>query len=277
MTARQAINPKAFQRAIIFSVTAHVVLFAIIVASPHFPKPSSKGLIRYIPLNFVGSPGGGRGGGGGGGAKAAPKASLAATEIKKQTLRDLTTAQKLQETPKSSLRYPVDKPKKEPKKKPDKQAVISKPDAKAKTAPSTETESGGVAGAKTGTGQGSGLTIGAGGPGFGEGTGSGLAGQIGLSNFPYQYYLQWIRDKISSNWFTSLVDPGVEGTLQTAVYFRIFRNGTISNVEVRESSNVTAFDSSAKRAIMNSAPFPPLPADYDEQYLGIILIFEHSK
>lgn len=276
MTARQAINPKAFQRAMIFSVTAHVVLFAVIISSPHLPKPSSKGVIHYIPLNFVGSPGGG-GRGGGGGAKAAPKASLAATEIKKQTLRDLTTAQKLQETPKSSLRYPVDKPKKEPKKKPDKQAVISKPDANAKTTPSKETESGGVAGAKPGTGQGSGLTIGAGGPGFGEGTGSGLAGQIGLSNFPYQYYLQWIRDKISSNWFTSLVDPGVEGTLQTAVYFRIFRNGTISNVEVRESSSVRAFDSSAVRAIMNSAPFPPLPADYDEQYLGIILIFEHAK
>jgi TonB family protein len=274
MTARQAINPKTFQRAMIFSVMAHVVLFAIIIASPHLPKPSSKGVIHYIPLNFVGSPGGG---GGGGGAKTAPKASLAATEIKKQTLRDLTTAQKLQETPKSSLRYPVDKPKKEPKKKSDKQAVISKPDAKAKTALSKETESDAAAGAKPGTGQGSGLTIGAGGPGFGEGTGSGLAGQIGLSNFPYQYYLQIIRDRISSNWFTALVDPGVEGTLQTAVYFRIFRNGTISNVEVRESSSVRAFDSSAVRAIMNSAPFPPLPADYDEQFLGIILIFEHSK
>jgi TonB family protein len=276
MTARQAINPKAFQRSMTFSVAAHVVLFAIIIVSPHLPKPSSKGVIHYIPLNFVGSPGGG-GRGGGSGGQAAPKASLAATEIKKQTLRDLTTAQKLQETPKSSLRYPLDKPKKEPKKKSDKQAVISKPDAKAKTAPSKEAESGGAAGAKPGTGQGSGLTIGAGGPGFGEGTGSGLAGQIGLSNFPYQYYLQIIRDRISSNWFTALVDPGVEGTLQTAVYFRIFRNGTISNVEVRESSNVRAFDSSAVRAIMNSAPFPPLPADYDEQFLGIILIFDHSK
>ncbi len=104
-----------------------------------------------------------------------------------------------------------------------------------------------------------------------------MAGQIGLSNFPYQYYLLIIRDRISSNWFTALIDPGVEGTLQTAVYFRIFRNGTISNIEVRESSNIRAFDSSAVRAIMNSAPFPPLPADYDEQYLGIILIFEHSK
>ena len=274
MTARQTINPKAFQRAMIFSAAAHVVLFAVIVASPHLPKPSSKGVIHYIPLNFVGSPGGG---GGGGSAKAAPKASLAATAIKKQTLRDLTTAQKLRETPKSSLRYPVDKPKKDPKKKQDKQAVISKPDAKAKTAPSKETDSGAAAGAKPGTGQGSGLTIGAGGPGFGEGTGSGLAGQIGLSNFPYQYYLQIINDRISSNWFTALVDPGVEGTLQTAVYFRIFKDGTISNVEVREASSVRAFNSSAVRAIMNSAPFPPLPADYDEKYLGIILIFEHAK
>ncbi len=273
MTARHQINPKAFQRAFLFSVMAHVLLFAVIIASPHLPKSTSKGIIHYIPLNFVGTPGGG----GGGGAKVAPKASLAATELKRQTLRDLTTAQKLQETPKTSLRYPVDKPKKDPKKKAEKQAVISKPEAATKTASGKETESAGAAGAKPGTGQGSGLTIGAGGPGFGEGAGSGLAGQIGLSNFPYQYYLQIIRDRISSNWFTALIDPGVEGTLQTAVYFRIFRNGTISNIEVRESSNIRAFDSSAVRAIMNSAPFPPLPADYDEQYLGIILIFEHSK
>jgi len=254
----------------IYSVTAHVVLFAILIASPRLPKPSPKGVIHYIPLNFAG-------GGGGGGRQGGSKPALGTTEIKKQTLRDLTTPQKLKETPKSSLRFPVDKPKKEPKKKSDKQAVITKPDASAKASTAKESESGGGAGGKPGSGQGSGLTIGAGGPGFGEGTGSGLAGQIGLSNFPYQYYTQIIRDRISSNWFTSLVDPGVEGTLQTAVYFRIFRNGTISNVEVRESSGVRAFDSSAVRAIMNSAPFPPLPADYDEQYLGIILIFENTK
>lgn len=272
MTARQSINPKAFQRAMIYSVTAHVILFAVIIASPRLPKPSSKGVIHYIPLNFVGGSGGG-----GGGRQAGSKPALGTTQIKKQTLRDLTTAQKLQETPKSALRFPVANPKKEPKKKADKQAVITKSDAAVKPAAGKETESGAAGGAKPGSGQGSGLTIGAGGPGFGEGTGSGLAGQIGLSNFPYQYYLQIIRDRISSNWFTSLVDPGVEGTLQTAVYFRIFRNGTISNVEVRESSGVRTFDSSAVRAIMNSAPFPPLPADYGEQYLGVILIFENTK
>lgn len=33
MTAWQGINPRAFQRAMIFSVTAHVILFAVIIAS----------------------------------------------------------------------------------------------------------------------------------------------------------------------------------------------------------------------------------------------------
>jgi len=31
------------------------------------------------------------------------------------------------------------------------------------------------------------------------------------------------------------------------------------------------------RAIQTSAPFPPLPREYKDEYLGIHLIFEHSK
>lgn len=34
---------------------------------------------------------------------------------------------------------------------------------------------------------------------------------------------------------------------------------------------------SAQRAVTDASPFPPLPDDYDEEYLGIILIFEHVK
>ncbi len=86
-----------------------------------------------------------------------------------------------------------------------------------------------------------------------------------------------ISDKITANWFQSLVDPGVGGLLQTQVYFRIYRNGTISDVKVDVSSGVESFDLSAKRAISNAAPFATLPNEYAGQYLGITLIFEHSK
>jgi TonB family protein len=271
MTAGVGVNSKAFRRAVAISAAAHTILLAVIIANPSLPKPAKKGMTIYIPLGFVGLPGGGGGGGSRGGQTLPEKA-----EVKKQTLRDLTTADKVKEQPKSSLRYPTDKPKKDIKPKQDKKAAISKPDASAKAAPAKEVGSEAAGEQGQGTGGGTGLTIGgAGGPGFGEG--SGWPGQAGLANFPFQYYLQAVRDKISSKWFTSLVDPGVAGALQVAVYFRIYRNGTISAVEVRNSSEVNVFDMAARRAVMDAAPFPPLPSEYREEYLGIFLVFEHTK
>jgi TonB family protein len=86
-----------------------------------------------------------------------------------------------------------------------------------------------------------------------------------------------ISDKITANWFQSLVDPGVGGLLQTQVYFRIYKNGQISDVRIDVSSGVESFDLSARRAIQSSAPFAALPNEYDGQYLGITLVFEHAK
>jgi periplasmic protein TonB len=263
MSARTAASPP-FKRALVWSAAAHTVLFLVLIINPSLPKPSPKGRFEYIPINLIGS----GGGGGGGAAKEAPK--VGATEVK-PNLRDLTTLQKMEPKPESKLRSPTDKPKKTPSKKvPDKKAAIEKPDPSAKAGASGAGTTGAAAG-------GSGLTIGAGGPGWGEGIGGELAGQIGVFDFPYPWYLQTVTDRISSNWFTSLVDPGVRGTFKVAVYFRIYRNGSISDAEIRQSSEIPSLDLSAKRAVQNAQPFPPLPPDYDKDYLGIILIFEHSK
>ncbi|MGD9345010.1 MAG: TonB C-terminal domain-containing protein, partial [Candidatus Aminicenantes bacterium] len=67
------------------------------------------------------------------------------------------------------------------------------------------------------------------------------------------------------------------GDFRTVVYFKIFRNGEISPLEIRESSRIRSLDLSARRAIQSSAPFPPLPRDYEGDFLGIHLIFEHNK
>jgi TonB family protein len=281
MTFRLGTDDRAFKRAMIFSAAVHSVLLVLIIVNPRLPSPRKNAPVYYI--NFGGSPGGGSGGGGRGGITAAPPAeetAVAPTEVKPQTLRDLTTLPKVQvEPPSSSLRYPVDKPKREAKPAPPKKTEISKVDPAAKAAAAKAPP--GKANTAAGTqGAGAGLSIGGGKPGFGEGTGSGLGGladQIGNSDFPYTWYTTTVRDKISSNWFESLVDPGVSGTFNVAVYFRIYKDGSISSVDIRESSGIKTLDQSAVRAIMRSANFPPLPDGYNEPYLGIILIFEHSK
>jgi TonB family protein len=258
---------KSFKRAIYASLFAHLCLFLLILASPSLPKSSKKGMIQYI--NFV-SPGGGSGGSGGSGGKTPLKA--APPPAKKETLRDLTVPQKVKQETQAAMRFPVEKPKKEPKTKTEKKAAITKPEP----SPSeTEKESaaGGESAGGAGSGLGTGLRIGTGsGPG-----GSGYGDSLGLSNFPYTYYLQIITDKVSANWFTSLVDPGVSGNFQTVIYFKIQKDGQISDLKVEEKSGVDPLDLSALRAVRASAPFPPLPRDYEDPYLAIHLIFEHSK
>jgi len=257
-----------FKRAIYFSLGAHLAFLVFIVISPHVPKPSRKGLVHYIPLDMgvAGGGGGGRGSGGGGGA---PGAAKPAPPAKRETLRDLTIPQKVQPESKPSMRYPVEKPAKEPKPKVEKKAAITRPEPSPqdKTSPSGTSQ-----GVEGGTGMGTGLRIGGGegpgGPGYGPG---------GLLNFPYTYYLNIITDRVSSNWFSSLVDPGISGNFQTIIYFRIEKSGQISDVKIEQSSGVTPLDLSAVRAVKASAPFPPLPREYQDAYLGIHLIFEHSK
>jgi TonB family protein len=268
MTA--AVEKTRFKRAVYTSLAVHLAVFVLIVVSPHLPKPSRKGLVHYVPINLIA---GGGGGGGSGGRRGAPAVSKAAAPSKKETLRDLTTPQKAQPEAKPAMRYPVDKPSRDAKKKTEKKASITKPapSPPEKTAPAGAAEGGAAEGEGEG-GFGTGLRIGGGtGPGGGWGPGTGLA------NFPYTYYLNIITDRVSANWFTSLVDPGVSGNFQTVVYFRIQRNGQISDVRIEQSSGLKPLDLSAMRAVTASAPFPPLPKDYDDAYLAIHLIFEHSK
>jgi TonB family protein len=254
-----------FKRAVYFSLSAHLAFFLFIILSPHLPRPSRTGLIHYIPLNMVVAGGGGGGGGGTG----RPAAGKPAPPAKKETLRDLTTPQKVQPESKPAMRYPVEKPAKEPKTKVEKKAAITKTES----SPQDKAAQGGTAeGTEGGTGMGTGLRIGGGegpgGPGYGAG---------GLANFPYTYYLNIITDRVSSNWFSSLVDPGVSGSFQAVIYFRIEKSGQVSDIKIEQSSGVTPLDLSAVRAIKASAPFPPLPREYEDAYLGIHLIFEHSK
>ncbi|MGZ5513632.1 MAG: energy transducer TonB [Candidatus Aminicenantales bacterium] len=275
MTPTRVALPKAFKRAVVVSAMLHVGLFVLIVVSPSFSRAPQPGLVQSV--NCLGG-GGGTGGsasGGAGGTVVAKTESLPAP--KKSALRDLTVASKLKPEAKTTMTHPVDKPKTS-KKTPEKRAAISKPEPAASSAAAA------VNAAAAQSGSGFGLRIGTGGGGTGGGgtggggTGSGGGGDpFGVANFPFQFYLQMISDKITANWFQSLVDPGVGGTLQTEVYFRIYKNGQISDVRVSTSSGVESFDLSARRAIEASKPFAPLPNEYDGQYLGITLVFEHAK
>jgi TonB family protein len=283
MTVTTMGGDRAFKRAVIISAVLHAALFIVMVTSPSLPKPARKGMIHYVSMS-AGLPGGGGaggpggpGGGGGGPSVRAADEPQPLPPAKKETLRDLTTLQKIQpQESDTALRYPVEKPKRD-RKPQEKKAVISKapPDAKA-----DRTDAAAAAAAGTG-GTGSGLRIGVGdgtgGGGGGGGFGPGFGGGGGTGFFPHAYYVQIVYDRVSASWFTALVDPGVSGSFSAQVTFRIFRNGRISDLKISESSGLPSLDLSALRAIQTAAPFPPLPNDYDGEYLVFHIIFEHNK
>lgn len=87
-------------------------------------------------------------------------------------------------------------------------------------------------------------------------------------NFTYGYYLDRVVAVISGNW----VRPPVGDVEQAVLYFRIQRDGTISELRLAEPSGSETFDRAAFRAVESSSPLPPLPSGYKRPSLGINLI-----
>ena len=94
--------------------------------------------------------------------------------------------------------------------------------------------------------------------------------RIGVDNpdFTYGYYLDRLLSLIDSNWQRPSLGSGVRAVL----FFRIERDGSVSELKVAESSGYNSFDLAALRAVQNASPFPPLPRAYRSDSLGINLI-----
>jgi TonB family protein len=98
--------------------------------------------------------------------------------------------------------------------------------------------------------------------------GSGVTGLEG-GDFPYTLYLQGMHRRIGTNWFRPQVAPGTVAV----IYYRIQRDGTISEAKVETSSGNSTFDRAALSAVRSSSPLNPLPFAYDGTYLGVHLTF----
>lgn len=88
-------------------------------------------------------------------------------------------------------------------------------------------------------------------------------------NFTYGYYLDRIVGAISAKWTRPPVGPEIK---QVLLYFRIQKDGTITELKVVETSTSEIFDDAAMLAVTASAPLPPLPKSYAKDSLGIHLI-----
>jgi len=122
-------------------------------------------------------------------------------------------------------------------------------------------------GLRIGGGEGPGGGFGPGGPGYGPG---------GTGQLPYVWYLNTITSGLV-NWFSSLVDPRNLRELPDHRLFPIQKNGQVLDVQVEQSSGVTPLRPLGRPRHQGVGAVPPLPREYEEAYLGIHLIFEHTK
>jgi TonB family protein len=98
--------------------------------------------------------------------------------------------------------------------------------------------------------------------------GSGVTGLEG-GDFPYALYIQGMHRKIGGNWYR----PQVAAGATVIVYYRILRDGTITDAKVETSSGNLTFDRAALSAVRSSSPLNPLPFAYAGTYLGVHLTF----
>jgi TonB family protein len=98
--------------------------------------------------------------------------------------------------------------------------------------------------------------------------------QIDGGNFPFASYISRMRQKIATTWEVAAGPEGLERS--AVVYFRVHRDGSVSNVEVEKSSALQLFDRSCQRAVIEAAPLPPLPREYSDEFVAIHFSFVYQ-
>ncbi len=112
-------------------------------------------------------------------------------------------------------------------------------------------------------------TASAGAPGAGGAAGIGSL-KLDQADFKYPLYIEILARIISTNWFK----PALSVQTSPVVHFQIERDGTITDIRVVTSSGLPFVDRNAQRAVIDSSPLPPLPAEYGGPHLGIQVVFE---
>ncbi len=113
---------------------------------------------------------------------------------------------------------------------------------------------------------------GARGVGFGLTTGGGgVGGYLEVGSFCCPDYLATMLQLIQRNWSSK---QGVSGG--NIARFTILRDGTISSVDLVQSSGYAALDLASRRALLVTKALPPLPSAFPNESLTVRLTFNYQ-
>jgi TonB family protein len=93
----------------------------------------------------------------------------------------------------------------------------------------------------------------------------------------YGWYIEGVRRSVGQNWLQTTIDPAVRAARQAhaVMTFRINRDGSVSSVQMSQSSGNLSMDNSARRAL-DGIHFGPLPNDYSGSSVDVIFDFDLS-
>lgn len=89
----------------------------------------------------------------------------------------------------------------------------------------------------------------------------------------YAYYVQQIKQKVASQWYTSMLDNAAAGR-RVYITFQVERDGTPSHIRIQTPSGDGTLDQTAIRALQHIDTFGPLPDGYSGTYLNVQYYFE---
>jgi TonB family protein len=104
-----------------------------------------------------------------------------------------------------------------------------------------------------------------GGGGVGIGPSSPFGSQFGA-------YAQQIRDLIAQKWNQAGVNASPSA--RATITFQIRRDGSIANVQIADASGSYTLDNSARRAVFDANPLPPLPPGFNRPEADVELWFQ---
>lgn len=245
----RAQGPDRLNGMIVWSVTAHIVLFTFMIFMPASWRGAvDEGPRTVMTISLGGAPGPRNGGlttMGGRTVQAPPP----------EPVKKVVETPPAPKTPEMAL--------------PTKTARVVKPqpreapkDATARTPATGEPQEGSTRVNTGARGQGFGLTSGGGG-------GTGVT--VDTANFCCPEYLSQMVTLIQRNWQSN---QGVAGKI--VMKFTITRAGTIENVQVEQPSGFLAHELAAQRALLLTR-LPELPLQYSNSTLGVHMIFEYQR
>lgn len=116
-------------------------------------------------------------------------------------------------------------------------------------------------------------------PLFSEMAGAGRVGTGANTTLGTRFgeYSARIQQMVTQHWRTGDVDASVRTAPQVIVSFDIRRDGTVSAPQIVQSSGISTLDFSARRAILEAVPFPPLPQAFDRNTATFEIVFELKR